>query len=125
AKALNRLGNAARRALKTPQQQRDEIIEQAKRDVVGLKNTKGNGKQYFVNDPNSWDPWSCNVEFIVNKEKRTVVCLLRGVSSGKIRAKGIAKCAPTDCFNVHIGRAIALRRALGLDVPAEYLTIDW
>lgn len=108
---------------RTFQQQRDEIIEQAKHDVPELKNSKGNGRHYFVNDPNSWDPWSCNVEFIVNKEKRTVVCLLRGVSSGKIRAKGIAKCAPTDCFNVHIGRAIALRRALGLDVPSEYLTV--
>ena len=36
-------------------------------------------------------------------------------------ARGIAKAAPDDCFNVHIGKAIALHRALGLEVPDEYL----
>src|SRR5699024_4552499 len=60
-------------------------------------------------------------EFIVNKEKRTVVCLLKGSSRPKVYSGGIAKCAPNDCFNVHLGKAIALRRALGLDVPDEYL----
>src|SRR5699024_6527622 len=62
-----------------------------------------------------------NGEFVVNKEKRTVVALLRGWGSGTIVKRGIAKCAPKDCFNVHIGKAIALRRALGLEVPDEYL----
>ncbi|MCR8997954.1 hypothetical protein NW825_24090, partial [Brevibacillus laterosporus] len=61
-------------------------------------------------------------DFIVNKEKRTVVCLLRGGVTPNEYARGIAKCSPDDCFNVHIGKAIALRRALGLDVPTEYLT---
>ncbi|MBU5266233.1 hypothetical protein [Virgibacillus proomii] len=60
-------------------------------------------------------------EFVINKEKRTVVCLLKGADYSKVYARGIAKCAPSDCFNVHIGMAIALRRALGLFVPAEYL----
>ncbi|WP_139108748.1 hypothetical protein [Brevibacillus laterosporus] len=61
-------------------------------------------------------------EFIVNKERRTVVCLLRGaVTPERVFARGIAKCSPDDCFNVHIGKAIALRRALGLDVPTDYL----
>jgi hypothetical protein len=36
-------------------------------------------------------------------------------------ARGIAKCDPTDVFNEHIGKAIALRRALGLEIPAEYI----
>src|SRR5690606_31968390 len=54
-------------------------------------------------------------------EKRTVVCLLKGFRIPVIYAKGIAKCAPGDCFNVHIGKAIALRRALGLKVPSDYL----
>ena len=38
----------------------------------------------------------------------------------KINARGKAKCAQGDTFNVHIGKAIALRRALGLPVPSEY-----
>ena len=60
-------------------------------------------------------------EFVVNKEKRTVVCLLRGARTPVLYSKGIAKCAPHECFNVHIGKAIALRRALGLEIPDEYL----
>lgn len=88
---------------------REQIIEKAKRDVEELK-------------VNSFKfPWNCPAKFIVNREKRTVVCLMRGWSSGKVYAKGIAKCAPDDCFNVHIGKAIALRRALGLKVPECYL----
>ena len=46
---------------------------------------------------------------------------MKGVDSGKVYARGIAKCSPDDCFNVHIGKAIALRRALGEDVPHEYI----
>lgn len=57
-------------------------------------------------------------EFVVNEEKRTVVALIRynGFPEDDPIAKGIAKCAPTDVFNEHIGKAIALGRAYGLDV---------
>lgn len=102
----------------TPQQKRDAIVERAKKEIEELKNT------YDLYDvPDEADtkrPYNCNAEFIVNAEKRTVVVLTKGVDSGIIRAKGIAKCAPTDCFNAHIGKAISLRRALGLEVPADY-----
>lgn len=101
----------------TPQEKRDRIIERAKVDIKELRD-EGNsmfGQVYMVNGR------LCNVEFIVNKKKRTVVALLRGIDTGIIRAKGIAKCAPGDCFNVWIGKAIALRRALGLEIPSEYL----
>lgn len=99
---------------KRMQTRRDEIVEQAKADIEGLKYTPY--REYFVKGL-----YACGAEFIVNKGKRTVVVLMRGLGSGKMRAKGIAKCAPDDCFNVHIGKAIALRRALGIDVPSEYL----
>lgn len=89
---------------KTAQQIRDEIVEQAKFDVRSKTVCR-------------------DVEFVVNRDKRTVVALVRGLISGKIVARGIAKCAPNDVFNAHIGRAIALRRALGLEVPAEYLSV--
>ncbi|MBU8781604.1 hypothetical protein CHCC19466_1383 [Bacillus licheniformis] len=87
------------------QERRDEIIERAKADVSGLL------KRDIGHDH----------EFIVNTEKRTVVVLrkLRGCTN--IVRRGIAKAAPDDCFNVHIGEAIALHRALGLEVPDEYL----
>ncbi|UMQ50208.1 hypothetical protein [Bacillus velezensis] len=94
------------------QARRDEIVEQAKADVEKLANKYG---YYYAYGRNT------KAEFIVNCEKRTVVTILRWIADGQIVARGIAKAAPSDCFNVHIGRAIALRRALGLTVPDEYL----
>ncbi|MNC48209.1 hypothetical protein D3C75_973110 [compost metagenome] len=35
-------------------------------------------------------------------------------------AKFTAKCSPADVFHAEIGKAIALRKALGLTVPSEY-----
>lgn len=86
----------------TPQAKRDRIVEQAKADFNG---------------------WNVStVEYVVNKRKRTIACLIYGPDTGKVVRKGIAKCAPGDCFNEHIGKAIALRRALGLEIPFEYLS---
>ncbi|XWU17524.1 hypothetical protein P5640_25900 [Bacillus subtilis] len=96
---------------KSAQARRDEIVEQAKADVEKL--TEETQADYFWLD--------CDVNFIVNRSKRTVVMLLKGGYTGDIYARGIAKAAPNDCFNAHIGKAIALRRALGLTVPDEYL----
>lgn len=101
---------------------RDEVVEKAKADVADLKERMGSwnlnneGNETFRNTVSV-------VEFIVNREKRTVVALVKGSVSDKIYEKGIAKCAPGDVFNAHIGRAIALRRALGLDVPEEYKNV--
>ncbi|MGF0002850.1 hypothetical protein ACQRCG_04930 [Bacillus altitudinis] len=92
---------------KSDQQKRDEIVEKAKEDV-----------EYLVRRCST-----ARTEFIVNTEKRTVVSIRKVLSNGRVISKGIAKCAPNDCFNAHIGKAIALRRALGLPVPAEYLNV--
>lgn len=102
---------------KYSQEQRDEIIEQAMADIEGLRNELW--EAYIVNA--DYQSFLCTVEFIINKNKRTVVAIMKGVDSGKVYARGIAKCSPDDCFNVHIGKAIALRRALGEDVPHEYI----
>jgi hypothetical protein len=100
------------------QARRDEIVEQAKRDVEELKTARNllgvRGYPYK-------DKFVAFADFIVNKDKRTVVALLRFQDERGVLSRGIAKCHPNDCFNVHIGKAIALRRALGLDVPDEYL----
>jgi hypothetical protein len=93
---------------------RDDIIEMAKRDVVELKDPHSG---FYIVD----HVFDCYADFKINREKRTVVALLRGEYSGKVLARGIAKCHPDDCFNAAIGRAIALRRALGLEVPEAYL----
>ena len=57
-----------------------------------------------------------HVDFIVNTEKRTIVALLKPLGLNQVVKRGIAKCDPNDVFNEHIGKAIALGRALGLDV---------
>lgn len=122
-------GSADEYVEKTQQERRDEIVEQAKADIEGLKDERFG--RYVVhkgasNDINGrWRGYAklgtCVVEFVVNKDKQTVVALLKGENTGRVYAKGIAKCDPSDCFNVHIGKAIALHRALGLVVPVEYL----
>jgi hypothetical protein len=108
---------------KRSQLTRDDIIEMAKRDVAELKkrmagyDLQNEGNRYFRE-------FKTEVDFIVNKEKRTVVALLRHYDIPECKdvlSRGIAKCHPDDCFNAHIGRAIALRRALGLEVPKAYL----
>ncbi|MGT4651508.1 hypothetical protein [Bacillus cereus] len=92
---------------KPDQQKRDEIVAQAKEDVEDLV------RRHFVSE----------VDFIVNAAKRTVVALGKSWIDGRILRRGIAKCAPDDCFNAHIGKAIALRRALRLPVPVAYLNV--
>ncbi|AME04850.1 hypothetical protein [Bacillus sp. SDLI1] len=107
---------------KSAQARRDEIVEHAKADVeclrehgfyhTGIDSSKGNEtyqvKVYYV-------------EFIVDSKERKVTALVRRLNDKTPRHVGRAKATPSDCFNVHIGKAIALRRALGLAVPDEYL----
>jgi hypothetical protein len=110
--------NAVKEARKEVRQlTRDDIIEMAKRDIEALKTLEVSEGGYYYDLGN----FACFAEFIVNRKKRTVVALLRGYITKKVYARGIAKCHPDDCFNAHIGRAIALRRALGLEVPEAYL----
>ena len=69
------------------------------------------------------------IDFFINKEKRVVVAKLwihgsTGLAKDEAYATtGIARCAPSDVFNEHVGKAIALRRALGLEVPAKYYEV--
>jgi len=97
-------------------QKRAAIIEKAKRFVEECKNftggvTKRKGYRY-----SSTGYIVCDSEFVVNREKNAVVALLKRQMHGSLVVKGIAKCHPHDVFNEHIGKAIALGRALGLDV---------
>ncbi|QHZ51176.1 hypothetical protein [Paenibacillus larvae] len=107
---------------KSPQEIRDEIVEKAKADRGTLATRFYGGKlEYTITAPNP--PLATYAEFIINRKKRTVVCILRSFGRNRVCFRGIAKCAPGDVFNSHIGRAIALRRALRLEVPAEYLSV--
>lgn len=103
---------------KTPNQRRADVIKQARASLVKY-DMRGNmsGREGF-RAPNGI---LCDAEFIVNPEKRTVVCLLRAQYGRQILSKGIAKCSPDDVFNADIGKAIALLRAKGVEVPADFL----
>lgn len=99
---------------------RKETVERAKGEVKSLSKRK-DGKMYGVPDPYEPEvPFYCHVEFEVNRDKSTVVALMKGIGSKKVRARGISKADPRDVFNEHIGKAIALYRSLGRDVP-DYL----
>jgi hypothetical protein len=109
----------------TEQEVRDAVVRQSQLDVEELLVTPRMDTRNFKGDRESFYPegaGDCDrVQFVVDREKRTVVALLVYKSSNKAWARGIAKCDPTDVFNEHIGKAIALRRALGLEIPAEYI----
>lgn len=91
----------------TPNEQRADVIKRAKA---------------FVSD---WES-KCGrkISYVVNAEKRTVVALKHrmffGIEGG-VFGRGIAKCDPEDVFNADIGKAIALARALGVEVLDEFV----
>lgn len=111
----------------TPNEKRDELIKGSKRFILtkinSLKSSgfvRGGFEAKERENPKFYH-LVLNSEFIVNEEKRTVVALLRGGESSRVYSRGIAKCMPNEVFNVYIGKAIALARALEIDVPEEFL----
>ena len=109
----DKLGRAFSFHYKTQNYKRKEVIEKAKKFV---EKTEREARSMFRNDEGNptFRRKTTSPEFIVNEEKRTVVALVKGAYNRKLVEKGIAKCAPSDVFNVHIGKAIALGRAYGL-----------
>lgn len=103
---------------KTANQQRAELIRRAREFVEESKRWRGGKAVYVTNCSVGY--W-CDAEFVVDDEKSTVVCLLKHRLCGVIE-RGIAKCMPVDVFNADIGKAIALARALWIDVPEEFLS---
>lgn len=99
---------------------RDEIVKRARADVAELERI---GRDVDARLPRESSFYSdfYRIKFEINREKRTAVALVTDRHSDRVRSRGIAKCAPGDTFNVYIGKAIAIRRALGLPVPDEYV----
>lgn len=106
--------------VRSPQGKRSYFVNEAKNDVAFWLSTAVERVPMIKGGYASYIPNLDKVEFIVNRKNRKVTALIRD-SDGRVFAKGVAKCAPDDCFNSHIGRAIALRRALGLGVPFYFL----
>ncbi|MBY0023786.1 L-fucose mutarotase/ribose pyranase (RbsD/FucU family) [Paenibacillus jamilae] len=98
---------------------RAAVIEKARADVAELTRKMRSGS---ANSEGNYTFNQCisKPEFYINRNKRAVTVLVRGIYGNAILEKGIAKAAPDDVFHAEIGKAIALRRALGLTVPSEY-----
>jgi len=104
----------------TANQQRAELIQRAREFVEGQKKDRYGNKVYLTNLDAIFNYW-CNADFIVNRENGVVVCLLKHTKGGQVKSKGIAKCMPGDVFHADIGKAIALAKALEIDIPQEFL----
>lgn len=118
-KAIREVGSATSPEKKLVMDERTAVIQFAKEYIEDLKSEgELHGDKWEYLDRKGT---ACTAEFIVNPEKFTVVCLLSGYYTKKIKSRGIAKCSPIDHFDENIGKAIALARALGKDVPDEFL----
>ena len=108
-------------------QTREEIVNEAITDVAELlgrnhPQCKVKLGAWFVADNGIVK--NHDVEFLVYKTKRIVVANISYLYAGENPlSTGIARCAPSDVFNEHVGKAIALRRALGLPVPTKYYEV--
>lgn len=114
-----------KRKAKTPNQQRADVIKCAKAFVADALNrnySRNSTPKITTSHKTVWFSKSGGsivtdkAEFIVNSNERTVVALINSVEGNDVVHKGIAKCDPSDVFNADIGKAIALGRALGVDV---------
>ncbi|WP_427110898.1 hypothetical protein [Lysinibacillus xylanilyticus] len=104
---------------KSADERRKAIIDEAKAFVESnlAENHPDAGEDgvWFTDEDGSYI--TDKAIFHVNVKKRAVTCLIVDVNDvGEVYEEGIAKCTPGDVFNEHIGKAIALGRALGLDV---------
>ncbi|KAA8750170.1 hypothetical protein [Paenibacillus sp. UASWS1643] len=100
---------------------RAKVIEMARERVAELKRI-GNSLHEDLPKGTPFHYRYFNVEFHVNRDKRTVTALVH-VSGNRRKpdAVGIAKCAPDDVFNADIGKAIAAERALGLTLTEAFV----
>ncbi|MFJ7665364.1 hypothetical protein ACIQXW_23680 [Lysinibacillus sp. NPDC097162] len=106
---------------KSPNEQRKAIIDDANafvEDVFAEVDQQMGWRTTKI--PLYKEKGRLHVNFHVNEKKRTVtaVAYFGNLYPGdkEVVGKAIAKCAPDDVFNADIGKAIALGRALGLDV---------
>lgn len=98
---------------------RAAVIEKARADVAELERI-GHDVDSCLPELSPFHSNFYRVKFYVNREKRAVTACITYRGGSAVRARGIAKAAPDDVFHAEIGKAIALRRALGLTVPSEY-----
>lgn len=105
-------GKHRKKASLTPNEQRKAIIAEAKAFVADYDGREIGWRE----TPTSVDAGPIYVDLYSNPKKRVTTAIVRWANVAGVRDRIFAKCAPTDVFNADIGKAIALGRALGLDV---------
>lgn len=93
-------------------QKRDNVIWKAKQFI---KEHISNGQKQF-HFPEMRAFIFYNIDFKVNKNKRTVTGYLIGTHTGHVHKKVTIKCHPDEVFNEHLGMAIVIGRLLKVDV---------
>lgn len=96
--------------IKSANQQRAEINQRAREFVDGYKD-----------NINLFGTYACDAVFKVNRQKRTVTCMLVGQGTGYVRKRATTKCHPNEVFNEDIGKAISLCLVRQIDIPQEFI----
>lgn len=109
-------------AAKTTYSSKESVRERAILDRQAIESTIGDGKNNTGGNV-SYNKYTTYAEYHVNRKKGIVTALLKGKYSDRVRERGMAKCNPDDEFVEEIGKVIALRRACGLTIPTEYITL--
>lgn len=117
--ALKRHLEAEQQTPMSANQRRKAVIERAKAFVADVEK-RAEGNRINKDGNSTFNMLTTKPEYHVNKEKRVVTALVKGVFIPELLEKAIARCAPGDVFNEHIGKAIALAKAYGLDCPKEF-----
>lgn len=88
------------------------VFAESARDVMARAEIDGLSEKLRRNQVRGYHGLSPH--YIVNEGKGTVVVLLKSRVTGLTHCKAKAKVSPGDVFNENVGKAIALRRSLGL-----------
>ncbi|MCY9737509.1 hypothetical protein M5X17_27790 [Paenibacillus alvei] len=97
---------------------REQVIKNSKEFIKGLSKPH---HTYLEDTVFSDGEYLHQASFVINRRNRAVVCFLQRYGRKQVSYTGIAKCMKDDVFNVHIGMAIALAKALNKEIPAEFV----
>lgn len=110
-------------ATKSPNQRRAELIQRAREFVEEHeKPLAGDEERMYGHEYCRHHYYES--EFVTKKNRVTAIIHLinyRGKRLATAALIGRANCAPGEVFNADIGKAIALARALEIEIPQEFL----
>lgn len=100
---------------------REDVIQKARDFVKEVQeDAYKHGHDYIEGASELYNRYVTKSEFVVNKEKRTVVAIVKYRYGDRIVSRGIAKCMEEDVFNEDIGKAIALIKAYELPYMKDF-----